>query len=147
MGTGTRADQDDLTPAALSRRDEIDDRHRAIARALHADPAPRAPQITEKLEGLRAQIEQFRVRAMDLHVKLVALESKGDSDVRALRSAMMASVVRIEGVVRVLIDTPDPTAVIAPPPPPARFPDGTRVKPDGARVRAEGTRVKPDRDR
>ena len=126
MGTGTRADHTDLAPAALSRREEIDDRHRAIARALHADPEPRAPQITEKLEGLRAQIEQFRARAIDLHVKLVELESKADSDVRALRSAMMASVVRIEGVVRALMDTPDPTAIIGPGP--ARFPDGTRVK-------------------
>jgi len=57
----------------------------------------------------------------------VELESKGDQDVRALRSAMMASVVRIEGVVRALMDTPDPTAAAAEPP--ARFPDGTRVKP------------------
>jgi hypothetical protein len=89
------------------------------------------PQITEKLEGLRAQIEQFRARAIDLHVKLVDLESKdkGDSDVRALRAAMMASVVRIEGVVRALIDTPDPTAAVAPAPP-TRFPDGTRIKPE-----------------
>jgi hypothetical protein len=38
----------------------------------------------------------------------------------------MANVVRIEGVVRALIDTPDPTAAIAPAPP--RFPDGTRIK-------------------
>ena len=127
MGTGTRADEANLPPAALARRAEGEDRHRAAARALHAAPPPRAPQITEKLEGLRAQIEQFRARAIDLHVKLVELESKGDQDVRALRSAMMASVVRIEGVVRALIDTPDPTAATASPP--ARFPDGTRVKP------------------
>ena len=145
MGTGTRADQNELTPAAISRRDEADDRHRALARALHADPVPRAPQITEKLEGLRAQIEQFRARAVDLHAKLVELESKGDSDVRALRSAMMASVVRIEGVGRALLDTPDPTAVVAAPP--KRFPDGTRVKAEEARVRADGTRVTRDRDR
>ena len=51
------------------------------------------------------------------------------------------------GLVRALIDTPDPTAVIARPPAPARFPDGTRVKADGTRVRADGTRVKPDPDR
>lgn len=125
MGTGTRADTTELVPAAISRRDEIEDRHRAIARALHAEAEPRASQITTKLEGLRAQIEQFRARAVDLHVKLVELESKADSDVRALRSAMMASVVRIEGVVRALIDTPDPTLIG---PPPARFPEGTRVK-------------------
>ncbi|HWO24720.1 MAG TPA: hypothetical protein VNO30_38525 [Kofleriaceae bacterium] len=145
MGTGSRADINELTPAAISRRDEIEDRHRALARALHADPATRAPQITEKLEGLRAQIEQFRARAVDLHAKLVELESKGDSDVRALRSAMMASVVRIEGVVRALMETPDPTAVVAAPP--ARFPDGTRAKADDPRARADGTRVTRDRGR
>lgn len=90
-----------------------------------ADALTRAPQITEKLDGLRTQIEQFRARAIELHVKLVELESKGDKDVRALRSAMMASVVRIESVVRALIETPDPGAA----PPPPRFPAGTRVKP------------------
>jgi hypothetical protein len=127
MGTGYRAEPTDLPPAAHARRVEAEDRHGAIAPALPTDPLPRAPQITEKLEGLRAQIEQFRARAIDLHVKLVELESKGDQDVRALRSAMMASVVRIEGVVRALIDTPDPTAATTSPP--ARFPDGTRVKP------------------
>jgi hypothetical protein len=129
MGSGTRTDRDELPPAAHARLAENEDRHRAIARALHEPPTPR-PQITEKLEGLRARIAQFRASAIDLHVKLVDLESKdkGDSDVRALRAAMMASVVRIEGVVRALIDTPDPTAVVAPAPPP-RFPDGTRIKP------------------
>lgn len=50
----------------------------------------------------------FRARAIDLHVKLVELESGGDPDVRSLRAAMMASVVRIEGVVRELIETPAP---------------------------------------
>lgn len=127
MGTGIRAEPTDLTPAAHARRAEGEERHGAIAPALPADPLPRAPQITEKLEGLRAQIEQFRARAIDLHVKLVELESKGDQDVRALRSAMMASVVRIEGVVRALMETPDPSAATAEPP--TRFPDGTRVKP------------------
>jgi hypothetical protein len=131
MGSGTPTDRDELPPAAYARRAENEDRHRAIARALHEPPPPVRPQITEKLEGLRAQIEQFRARAIDLHVKLVDLESKdkGDSDVRALRAAMMASVVRIEGVVRALIDTPDPTAAVAPAPP-TRFPDGTRIKPE-----------------
>ena len=125
MGSGTRTDRDELPPAAYARRAENEDRHRAIARALHEPPRP---QITEKLEGLRAQIAQFRERAIDLHVKLVDLETKGDGDVRALRAAMMANVVRIEGVVRALIDTPDPTTAVAPAPPP-RFPDGTRIKP------------------
>jgi hypothetical protein len=127
MGTGIRAEPTDLTPAAIARRAEVEERQGASAPALHADPLTRAPQITEKLDGLRAQIEQFRARAIDLHVKLVELESKGDNgdkDVRALRSAMMASVVRIESVVRALIDTPEPSAT-----PPPRFPDGTRVKP------------------
>jgi hypothetical protein len=124
MGTGTRAEETDLPPAALARRVEAEDRHRAVARALHATPPPRTVQITEKLEGLRSQIAQFRARAIDLHVKLVELESKGDQDVRALRSAMMASVVRIENVVRALTDTPEPAVQ-----PPPRFPDGTRVKP------------------
>jgi hypothetical protein len=88
-------------------------------------PAPRAPQITEKLEGLREQISQFRARAIDLHVKLVELEAQGDGDpdVRALRAAMMASVVRIESVVRALVEAPEPAS-----PPPTRFPSGTRVQ-------------------
>jgi hypothetical protein len=93
---------------------------------LHAR-AP-APQIAEKLEALRSQIAAFRARAIDLHVKLVDLESQGDPDVRSLRSAMMASVVRIEGVVRELIDAPEPAA--APASELRRVPKSTRdVKP------------------
>jgi hypothetical protein len=127
MGTGIPVEPTDFPPAALARRAEVDDHVGASAPApgLHTDALTRAPQITEKLDGLRTQIDQFRARAIDLHVKLVELESKGDKDVRALRSAMMASVVRIESVVRALIDTPDPGAAT----PPSRFPDGTRVKP------------------
>ncbi len=86
---------------------------------------PRAPQITEKLEGLREQIAQFRARAIDLHVKLVELEGTGDQDVRALRSAMMASVVRIESVVRALVEAPAQAPAA---PLPTRFPQGTRIK-------------------
>jgi hypothetical protein len=124
MGTGIRAEPTDLPPAAIARRAEAEERQGAAAPAPSTDPLTRAPQITAKLDGLRSQIEQFRARAIDLHVKLVELESKGDKDVRALRSAMMASVVRIESVVRALIDSPEPMAA-----PPPRFPDGTRVKP------------------
>jgi hypothetical protein len=92
---------------------------REAERALRAVPPSRGAQLTEKLEGLRAQIAQFRARAIDLHVKLVELE-KGDQDVRALRDAMMANVVRIEGIVR---------ALVAPElPQPPRFPSGTMVK-------------------
>ena len=122
MGTGIQVDQVDVPPGAV-RRVEADDRQRAAGRALPAGPLPRTPQITEKLAGLRAQIAQFRTRAVDLHAKLVELESKGDDqkDVRALRDAMMAHVVRIEAIVRAVVDTPDPTQ-------PARFPSGTRVK-------------------
>jgi hypothetical protein len=124
MGTGIPA-RVGLPPAAFARRAEGESRHRAVARALHAGPAPRAPQISEKLEELRAQIATFRARAIDLHVKLVGLEPKGDSDVRALRAAMMANVVRIEGVVRALVETPDPAAGIEPP---NEFAEGTRVR-------------------
>ena len=124
MGTGIAAEEIDLPPAAFARKVEAEDRHRAVARELHAGPAPRASQITEKLEGLRTQITQFRARAIELHCKLMELETQGDDDVRALRTAMMASVVQIEGVVRELIETPDPTAVV---PPHLRFAEGTRV--------------------
>jgi hypothetical protein len=123
MGTGIQADQVDLHPAAVTRRAEGEDRQRVTARALPGGPLPRTPQITEKLEGLRGQVEQFRARAIDLHVKLVELESKGDDpDVRALRAAMMAHVVRIEAVVRALVEPPEPAQ------PPTRFPSGTFVK-------------------
>lgn len=125
MGTGIRVEPTDLPPVAIAQRGEAEARQGVTTAVLPAEPLTRAPQITEKLDGLRAQIEQFRARAIDLHVKLVELEAKGDKDVRALRSAMMASVVRIEGVVRALIDTPDPGAAT----PPTAFPDGTRVKP------------------
>jgi hypothetical protein len=125
MGSGTPTERLGLPPAAIARRVDGEDRHRAVARALHAGPPPRTPQITEKLEELRSQIAMFRARAIDLHVKLVELESKGDSDVRALRSAMMASVVRIEGVVRALVETPDPAGGIEPP---NVFAEGTRVR-------------------
>jgi hypothetical protein len=124
MGCSFPAEQVGLPPAAIARRASGEDRHRAIARALHAGPPPRALQITEKLEGLRSQIAQFRARAIDLHVKLVELEAKGDPDVRALRAAMMASVVRIEGIVRALVETPDPADKIESP---DRFAEGTRV--------------------
>jgi hypothetical protein len=125
MGPSFPPERVDLPPAALARRAEGEDRHRAVARALHAGPPPRTPQITERLEGLRSQIAQFRARAIELHVKLVELEAKGDPDVRALRSAMMASVVRIEGIVRALVETPDPAAAAAVE---TRFAEGTRVR-------------------
>lgn len=124
MGTGSHADRVDLPPAAQARRVEGEDRHRGAARELPAGPPPRTPQIIEKLEELRVQIERFRERAIDLHAKLVELESQGDPDVRALRAAMMTSVVQIEGVVRALVDAPDPAAT----PPSQRFAVGTRVK-------------------
>lgn len=123
MGTGIQVDQVDVLPAAVTRRAEGEDRPR-VARAFPAaGPLPRTPQITQKLESLRVQIAQFRARAVDLHTKLVELESQGDDqkDVRALRDAMMAHVVRIEAVVRALVDTPDPSQ-------PTRFPSGTLVK-------------------
>ncbi len=124
MGSGIHTERGE-PPAAVARRVEGEERQRADARTPDTAPAPRAPQITEKLEGLRAQISQFRARAIDLHVKLVELEAQGDGDqdVRALRAAMMASVVRIESVVRALVEAPTP-----PSPPPTRFPSGTRVK-------------------
>lgn len=125
MGTRIPADEVDLPPAAFARRAEGEDRHRAVAQVLHEGPATRTAQITEKLEGLRLSIAQFRARAIELHGKLVEIEAKGDADVRALRASMMASVVQIEGVVRELIETPDPTAVV---PPHLRFAEGTRVK-------------------
>lgn len=109
---GSRSDSEvelvTLSPGTLARREDEIERHRAVARALHAGPPARAPQIAEKLDALRAQIAQFRARAIDLHVKMVELESQGDPDIRALRAAMMASVVRIEGVVRELTETPAP---------------------------------------
>ncbi|HWU88919.1 MAG TPA: hypothetical protein VN253_16750 [Kofleriaceae bacterium] len=111
---GIQVDLVDFPSSAFTRWEEGVERHRAVARALHGGPPARAPQLVEKLEGLRAQIAMFRARAIDLHVKLVELESQGDPDVRTLRSAMMASVVRIEGVVRELIETPE--ASDAPPP-------------------------------
>jgi hypothetical protein len=107
---GSRGDSDvepvTLSPSTLAHREDEIERHRALARALHAGPPPRAPQIAEKLDALRSQIAQFRARAIDLHVKMVELESQGDPDIRALRAAMMASVVRIEGVVRELTEAP-----------------------------------------
>jgi hypothetical protein len=122
MGSGIHTERGE-PPGAVARRVEGEERQRVAARAPDA-PAPRAPQITEKLEGLRAQISQFRARAIDLHVKLVELEASGDQDdVRALRAAMMASVVRIESVVRALVEAPAPAS-----PPPTRFPSGTRVR-------------------
>ncbi len=123
MGIGTQ-ERADLPPAAVARRVEGEDRARAVARVLQeAPPSSRALLLAEKLEGLRAQIAQFRARAIDLHVKLVELESSGggDPDVRALRASMMASVVRIEGVVRALVDASEVAQ-------PARFPQGTMVK-------------------
>lgn len=125
LENGTRTSEADLPPSALARWAAGQERHRAVARALHAAPRPRAPQITEKLEGLRAQIAQFRARAIELHVKLVELEAKGDPEARALRATMMANVVRTEGIVRALVDTPDPAA----PEPPRRIAAGTRVIP------------------
>jgi hypothetical protein len=118
MGIGIRVERADLPAVAVSRRVEGE------ARSPVAPPPARAPQITEKLEGLRAQIALFRARAIDLHHKLVELEGKGEQeDVRALRDAMMASVVRIESIVRALAETPDPTQ-----PPQQRFAHGTIVK-------------------
>jgi hypothetical protein len=123
MGSGIQSERGE-PPAAVARRVVGEERQRAAARAPDPVPAPRAPQINEKLAGLRTQISQFRARAIDLHVKLVELEASGDQDdVRALRAAMMASVVRIESVVRALVEAPAPPA-----PPPTRFPSGTRVK-------------------
>lgn len=121
MGIGTQ-EPADLVPAAIARRVEAEDRPRAAVRALQEAPAS-AVLLAEKLETLRAQIAQFRARAIDLHVKLVELESSGggDPDVRALRASMMASVVRIEGVVRALVDSSE----LGHPP---RFPHGTIVK-------------------
>lgn len=117
MGIGIRAERADLPAVAMTRRVEGE------GRSSVPPPLARAPQITEKLEGLRALIAQFRARAIELHHKLVELEGKGEQqeDVRALRDAMMASVVRIEGIVRALVETPDPTQ-------PHRFAHGTIVK-------------------
>jgi hypothetical protein len=97
-----------LPPSALARWAQGVERRRVLARALHVGPAPRTPQIAERLEGLRTQIAHFRARAIELHAKLIELETKGDPEAPALRASMMASVVRIENVVRSLVETPDP---------------------------------------
>ena len=118
MGIGIRAERADLPAVAMTRRVEGE------GRSSVPPPPARAPQITEKLEGLRALIAQFRARAIELHHKLIELEGKGEQeDVRALRDAMMASVVRIESIVRALTETPDPTQSQ-----PQRFAHGTIVK-------------------
>jgi hypothetical protein len=118
-------DEVDLPPAALARWVESLGRRRAVAQALHAPPPARAPQISDRLEGLRGQLAAFRAQAIGLHAKLKELEAQGDPQVQALRAAMMVSVVRIEGVVRALVDTPDPAH--RDPPRPQRFARGTRA--------------------
>jgi hypothetical protein len=99
-----------LVPAAVARYAGGDDRRRAVARALHAGPAPRTVQVADRLAALRDQVASLRARAIELHVKLLERERGGDVEAGELRRRLMASVVQIESVVRGLVETPDPAA-------------------------------------
>jgi hypothetical protein len=69
-------------------------------------PIPRAARITQRLDEMRALIAKYRVEAIALHARLVALELAGNDNVAALRHALIASSVQIENVARSLVDTP-----------------------------------------
>jgi uncharacterized coiled-coil DUF342 family protein len=103
--TSSRGRQDaDLPPAAIARRQtEGNERRRELARALH-EKRQRAPKITERLAELSDQIAKYREKAIALHAKLVELEEAGE-DVGALRTMLIESSVRLEQVVRDLIES------------------------------------------
>lgn len=93
-----------MPPAAIARRGaDGEERHRELARALHEKPQ-RAPQISERLEALRDQIALYREKAIALHARLLELEEAGE-DVAALRKMLIDSSVRLEQVVRDLIES------------------------------------------
>jgi len=97
-----------VVPAAVARLADGEDRHRAVARALHAGPPPRTVQVADRLAALREQVAILREKAIELHLKLLERERTGDPEARELRLRLMTSVVQIESVVRGLVDTPDP---------------------------------------
>jgi hypothetical protein len=105
---GSRSPDVGLPPAALARHAD-DERRRVLARALHEPPRPRTRRITEQLETMRAELARYRERAIALHAKLLELETSGNDNIAPLRRALIDSSVRIEGVARSLIDTPDPS--------------------------------------
>jgi hypothetical protein len=94
-----------LPPGALARYGDGVDRRRALARALHEPALPRSRRITERLEELRQQIARYREKAIALHAKLVELEPSNGEEVRALRRKLIDSSVRLEEVVRNLIES------------------------------------------
>lgn len=58
---------------------------------------------------MRGLLARYRAEAIALHARLVALELAGNDNIAALRHALIASSVQIEGVARMLVDTPQPT--------------------------------------
>lgn len=93
-----------LPPAALARWTDGIDRRRQLARALHAEPAPRPRRITEQLEQLRLQLDAYRAAAIALHAKLVELEAHGSHDAAVMREKLIAISVRIEVIVSAIVD-------------------------------------------
>jgi hypothetical protein len=93
-----------LPPAALARWTDGVDRRRQLARALHAEPAPRTRRITERLEQLRVQLAAYRAGAIAIHKKLLELEAIGSHDAAILRVRLIEISVRIELIVRGIID-------------------------------------------
>jgi hypothetical protein len=97
-----------LPPNALARHVHGVQKRRELAQALHAAPLPRTRRITERLETLRAELARYREQAIALHSKLVELETHNNIEATGLRRTLIDSSVKLEEVVRALIDTPYP---------------------------------------
>jgi hypothetical protein len=106
-GSRSREEQA-LPPGALARHSDGVDRRRVLARALHEPAPPRSRRITERLEELREQIAKYRAKAIALHAKLVELEPSNGEEVAALRRKLIDSSVKLEDVVRSLIESRGP---------------------------------------
>ncbi len=105
---GARSPDVGLPPNALARHVGGVEKRRELAKALHTAPRPRTRRITERLDVLRAEIARYREQAIALHARLVDLEAHNNIEAVTLRRTLIDSSVKLEEVVRALIDTPYP---------------------------------------
>ncbi|MBS1124379.1 MAG: hypothetical protein H6Q90_6607 [Deltaproteobacteria bacterium] len=104
----TRSPGVGLPPSALAPQVHVEQKRRELARALPKAPLPRPPRITARLDILRVELARYREQAIVLHAKLVQLEAHNNVESSALRRMLIDSSVKLEEVVRALIDSPCP---------------------------------------
>jgi hypothetical protein len=80
---------------------EVATRRRALARALHE--RPRSPRIQAQLDELRRELARYRIAAIVLHARLVALEARNPA-AGGLRATLIDSSVRLVGAVAAIVD-------------------------------------------